>query len=382
MLVRLTIITKTFERVVTMKKAIIILVSLMLIVSLMAGCGAPMADLESSRAPAPAPESPTASDPAPAAPMELAPESPMHEPAPSLDSAPAQQSPAVADGGFDQGAFEPNETIGPLPILTPSQAGGRLLSYNVTLHLQTKDFIPAIRLLLNSTAEKGGYLENADVRGRDMRENTTERSADFLLQVPSERLTEFIIIIEDNYNILRLQQSMNEHTAEYRQVETSLNHLYELEERLIEDIQDEEITDQQRRALEWELVEVRSWINDFIAQQTEIDHSVMYSRVTVQLREVVIVEEVEEEEEEEVEEEEPPVSYSERLSERISISVDVFVAFCQGLLLAIVALAPVLLILLFFLSSALIIVRVVKKRKTAKSKAVDAYYEEKRDPGE
>jgi len=245
--------------------------------------------------------------------------------------------------------------MGALPILTPSRAGDRVLSYTVSFNLQTTDFIPGIRLLLNTVSEKGGYLEAATVRGRDMRELYTERSADFSLRVPSELLTEFIIIVENSYNILFMNQAMHEHTAEYRQTGTRLDYLREQEARLSNGLRDEEITDSERRALERELIEVRIMINDFFAQQTAIDHSVNYSTVTITLFEVVIFEEV-------IVEPEPPATFSTRLTNQISSSVAVFVAFCQGLLLVIITLAPVILILAFFGAVILIIFHLIKKR--------------------
>ena len=288
------------------------------------------------------------------------------------------EAPAHAPAPAPDMAFEANESIGELPILTPSEAGDRVLTYTVNLRLQTTNFIPGIRMLLNAASERGGHLESASIWGRDMRDSESERSASFLLRIPSERLTEFIIVVEDNYNIFNLEQNMDERTAEYRQVGINLDFLRLEESRLLEELENEDLTDQERRNLERELLDIRSWMSDVASQQAAIEHAVNFSTVTVHLSEVIFAEAEDEDEEEE--EPEPAANFGDRLADRIESSINMFIVFCQGFLLVIIAIVPVLLILAILAVLALLIIMLIRGakpriRKMVKSKSAQIVVE-------
>ena len=270
--------------------------------------------------------------------------------------------------------------MGPLPILTPSLAGDRKLSYTVELRLQTTTFIPGIRLLLNTTGETGGYLESATVRGRDMRDHLVERNADFSMQIPTEQLNDFIVVVENNYNILYLQQTMEEHTIEYRQAGAGLDYLRELERQMLDGLDGEEIEAQERRTAEWELFEVREMIRDFMEQQAAIEHAAIYSTVTVILTEVILPEVVVEEEVVEEIIEVIELTFSERLGNRISSSINILIDAAQGLLLVVIAIFPILLIIAFFAAITLLIIfaarRLILKFRKPVAKSIEEEKEE------
>ena len=53
-----------------------------------------------------------------------------------------------------------------LPIVTPSEADDRRFVYTVSMRLQTTDFLPGVRTLLDTVAELGGELNSMEVQGR------------------------------------------------------------------------------------------------------------------------------------------------------------------------------------------------------------------------
>ena len=120
---------------------------------------------------------------------------------------------------------------------------------------------------------------------------------------------------------------------------------------------------------------VQTQIADLLAQQITIDYDVYFSNVSATLSEVIFPE---------VREEEPPATFSERLGKRVSSSVAAFVAFCQGLLLAVIAIAPVLVVLLILGAIALPVVRVIRKRgkKRISAKSADPDDKSTGDKGE
>ena len=280
-------------------------------------------------------------------------------PAPSSPAAPApgmiQPAPAPAFPGDSASAPGADESTGVLPILTPADADGRRMIYTLTLHLQTTDFMAGNRIIRQKVAEMGGYVENTDFRGRDIRTPEIERSADYRFRLPSARLSEFIIVMEDNFNLLRLEQTTDDVTTSYRSADSQLEDLLETEQRLMADIANSRSASE-RSLLEESLREVRRLIRELRMSQTSVDESVVLSTVIINLSEVILLRE---------EYEEPPIplTFSERLSNRVSGSIDAFVSFCQGLLLAIIAIAPVLVVLIIIAAITVPIVRVIKKRK-------------------
>jgi len=202
---------------------------------------------------------------------------------------------SVADAEFAEEAdFAPAEAPSDnflFPTLTPSQAGDRRLVYTVSMTLQTLDFLPGMRLLLNEVGGADGYLVSADIRGNDMRTATrTAQNAVFHFRLPTEALPEFLVMIENNYNILALRQDMQERTAQYQGNAWGLNDLREQESHLLELI--ENATEDEQAALSAELRDVRGMIRELEASQAAIMSDVVYSTLEVHLMEVFLLEDI------------------------------------------------------------------------------------------
>ena len=174
------------------------------------------------------------------------------------------------------------------PTLTPEDAGDRRLIYNVSMRLQTTEFLPGMQLLLDTVGDLGGYLVHGNVHGSDLNQNAREQSADFLFRVPTEGLGEFIRVVENNFSIWSLNQNMQEATAQYQQTEWNLDDLREQEAALVAflDAADEDTDEDEIAAAEADLSAVRGAIRELEASQAGIMSDVIYSTVEVQLHEV------------------------------------------------------------------------------------------------
>jgi len=247
-----------------MKKKRLLVAIAMLIVLSFTACAA------ASPAPAPAVPSPAAAPASPAVSADLVVEL-------------AEPSGAVPWRAY--GTLEPSGSgYLALPMLTPAQAGGRRLVYTVNMRLQTMEFMQGKRMLLNSVAEAGGYIISADVRGYDLSRQPTERSADFAFRIPTERLPEFIIFVENNYNIWGLQQWMQDATEQYQRTAWNLDDLREQENLLLERMESargDELTE-----LSSTLSGVRWTIRELEASQATLMDTVIYSTLSIQLFEV------------------------------------------------------------------------------------------------
>jgi len=175
------------------------------------------------------------------------------------------------------------------PTLTPDEAGDRRLIYNVSMRLQTMDFLPRMQLLLDTVADAGGYLVHANVHGYDLNQNRTAQSAGFIFRVPTEGLGELIRVVQGNFSIISLNQNMQEATAQYQQTEWNLDDLREQEAALLEILEnaDEEDDEELIATTEAELRAVRGAIRELEASQAAITSDVIYSTVEVQLFEVL-----------------------------------------------------------------------------------------------
>lgn len=281
---------------------------------------------------------------------------PSQAPAASPPPAAAPQAPAA--GAMDQSTdyyetYEDSLNPGsatPLPLLTPSNADGKKIVYTVALWLQTTDFDAGARKLLNTVSDLGGYVQSAYVNGRDLHNPEVERNASYTLRVPSEKLSEFLVIMEDNYTLYRLEQESQDITAKKQQTDTRLDDLRDQEKRLLETIAG--TTDaREKLSLERQLADVQSSISSLDASQSSMDNDVIYSTVTVNLFEVIFAEPVEERQ----------IPFSEKLSNTVSATMNGFLAFGQGLLLFTIVLLPVLLALAVIAVIILLIRRVYRK---------------------
>ena len=282
-----------------------------------------------------------------------------YAPASAADMAPAYE-PMESSYAYDE-SFD-DEIVAPLPILAPSSAKGKKMVYTVTLRLQTTSFMAGMRKLLDTVSEMGGYIESANVEGRDLRHPYEERNAYYSFRIPSERLAEFIIVIENNYNLWSLQQETQDTTSRYQRADSDLEDLRAQEQRLLEDL-DKTEDPNEKLALELKLSNVQSSIRELNALQASIDTAVFYSTVNVYLYEVIILEDYEPE---------PELTFGEKFNNAIVKSTNSFVVFCQWVLLAIIAALPVLLILAIIAGIVLIIIRLIKrcreKRRATKEK--------------
>jgi len=222
--------------------------------------------------------------------------------------------------------------------------------------LQSSDFMPGIRRLLNTTSDMEGYLMLFEVSGHDMRTPPRERSARFTLRVPTENLAEFVIMIENNYNIWWLRQAADDETSSYEHSGLTLEDLRIEENQLLLEL--ERTTESEDRLnIQSRLANVRRQIREHTANLSAIMDAVIYSTVTIELFEVFPAEISE------------PQSFNQRVSLSVSNSINALIAFMQGLVLIIIALTPVLIIMLAILGLALPIVRIVKQYRLRRNQA-------------
>ena len=276
-------------------------------------------------------------------------------------------------GSAPQGAGAPNDTSGagsrdespvPVPILTPSSSRGKKMVYIVDMKLQTTEIMAGIRKLMTSLGNMNGYVETYSLKGRDLRYPDTERNATYTLRLDTEHLSEFILMVQENYNVLSIDQKSEDVTAKYEQTDSTLDDLREREIRLLKDLEISTLKASDRLDIEKELANVQTAIRNAEKQQAVYDDGIIYSTINVELFEVIFTEIVE-----------APVipepEFSEKLSDTATKSVNGFVAFCQGFLLVLIRIFPALIVIAVFGCIAYLIYRGVRKQRAKFRNAVN-----------
>ena len=268
--------------------------------------------------------------------------------------------------GDDGGAnIEYGESIGVLPILLPSETG-RQLVYNVDMHFQTTEFMAGIRAMLDKVRDLDGYNEEVIVHGRPILRPYIKRSASGSFRIPTIHLNEFIIFMEENYNLLFLHQRMIDHTIAYEGDQAALEQLREQEQRLLANLEDDEEEDAD--AIRDDLNVIRNNIRELEAATASLERDVVYSTVVVILDEEIIPEE--EEEIEEPEEEIIPPTFGERFLDTMESSLGNLLIVSQAIFLVLFAILPW--ILPPTIIAILIIIAIRRSRRKKKSRAASA----------
>jgi len=279
-------------------------------------------------------------------------------PAERSASTSAYSAPEAAYGGDYEMTGEADTS---LPLLTPSNPDGTKIVYTVTMELQTTEFEAGTRSLLNVVRDMGGYVQNTYIEGRSLYDLEGERFASYTLRIPSESLAEFLVTMEDNYNLLRLRQDSQDISRQYAQTDDLLGVLREQEERLKAMLGETEDAEE-KLALEQELRDVQYEISSLASSSGGMEHAVIYSTVTIQLYEVIP---------ENIPVDTTKEPFSTRASETSSRSWSRFADFCQGVVLLFITLLPGIVVLVIIAAIVLVILHIVKRKKKTPAIAGD-----------
>jgi len=267
----------------------------------------------------------------------------------------AEEAPAAEMESEEDAAWldevEDEGNIGIIPILLPSESG-RQLVYTADIQIETTEFMAGMRLLLDTIADLEGYSERVIVNGRHILRPEVERDAEVIFRLPTENLAEFLVFIEDNYNLVRLHKEMEDFTTVHEGRVSRIDDLREQEQRLLADLIDEEETDTTQADLD----DVQDQIRRLQAITDSLRHDVNYSNITVQLDEVIIHEVLP------IIEEEPP-TFGERIQSNLGVNLEIILEVFQMLLLIIIAILPWLLIIAIIVVPIIFIAKKSRKKK-------------------
>lgn len=230
------------------------------------------------------------------------------------------------------------------------QASSRKIIHNASLHLESKTYDDTRTQLMQAVAEAGGYVQSSSEEGSAESGN---RWAEYTLRIPSDKYSAFLQAAEGSGSLVRKDESTEDVTQQYVDVQARLESLRVQETRLLELAAKAE-TMEDLLTIEAHLADVHYQIESYTVQQRTYDDQIDYSTITVTLSEVTTY---------------TPVNHSfgSRVSEALGDSWDEFVWGMQDFVIWVIYVFPNLVILAIVVAVVLWVVR--RRRASAPERA-------------
>lgn len=203
-------------------------------------------------------------------------------------SAPAASSAAPAMADMEQGEVMAKDKGGTETLVNADTATqpqvNRKLIRTVHMDIEAKDFDGLTSTVMQQIEALGGYTERSEVNGGGY--NTDNRHyASIVARIPSDKVDQFIGTVKEQGNVTSQQESVDDVTLQYVDVESHKKSLKIEQERLLALLEKanrlEDII-----ALEQRLSEVRYQLESYESQLRMLDNQVEYSTVNMNISEV------------------------------------------------------------------------------------------------
>ncbi len=309
----------------------VLLSVLVLLVALLAGCGAAPSEALYHTEDLPAASAPAA---APAAPQEAA---------------------ADTAAGADMDAVMAEAGGGPTLSLPQDN---RKVVLTANLELEAQDFDATCGKLQQSAEALGGYIAAADVRGNA---DIFTRYATFTVKIPAEKYAEFLSAASSAGNLLSRSEQSEDVTDSYTDVEARLKSLRTQEERLL-DLMRESGKLEDLIMIQNQLTQVQYEIESYTAQQRNLDNRIAYSTVYLSVDEVDQIT--------------PPKtddSFGARIAKAFEGTWQNVLLFLQWLVISLVWLLPLLIVAVVALVVVLAVLKKQRKKRAENPPAQPPY---------
>lgn len=235
--------------------------------------------------------------------------------------------------------------------LTPQTGTERKIVYTASMRMESTRFDDARAALLAAVEDCGGYLESTDQSG-SAKEGS--RWVYYTVRVPAGQYTAFLEQAGQAGSVLNLNESAQDITMEYVDVQARLKSLQNKKTRL-EALADKAETTADLLEIENQLTEVQYQLESYTRQMKVMDNQVDYCTVDISLREVATLTPT-------------GVSFGERIADAFTGGWTGFAAFVQDAVVAIVYSLPLLLVLGIL---AAVLVPVLRRRRQSKRRKAD-----------
>ncbi|MCH4888293.1 DUF4349 domain-containing protein [Acidaminobacter sp. JC074] len=235
-----------------------------------------------------------------------------------------------------------NYTLSESKSEAPSEPmADRMIIKSASMELQTLEYDLAVQRLNDKIVGVGGYIESSNVRGKDIEDSWSTRSAHFTLRIPAKQFEQFMSDMTTVGTVIQSNTYGEDVTAQVFDHEAHKKTLEVQEERLLNILSKaEKIED--IITLERELSNIRYQIENLTGTLKRLENLVSYSTLSVSIYEVHEI----------VEKEETPKTLGERIAAKFNDSLEEITDFFEGFAVWAIGSIPLLVIyvpLLFIL---------------------------------
>lgn len=159
-------------------------------------------------------------------------------------------------------------------------ADDRKIIRTASMTLEARDYEEALAALRAAVDEAGGYIEYTASYA-----DSGARSAEFTCRVPAAQYAPFLEAVQAAGSVLHSEESTQDATGEYVDIEARLNSLRTQEARLLA-LMEESGSLEELLAVQEKLTEVQYEIERYTGQQKALENSIDYASVFVYVQEV------------------------------------------------------------------------------------------------
>ena len=229
---------------------------------------------------------------------------------------------------------------------------GRKLIRTIYLSLQTTEFDSVLSDLSAKTTELGGYIENSSISGNSYYYQST-RYASYTIRIPSDQLDQFVDIVGELGNVTQKNESVEDVTLQYVDVESRKKALETEQERLLELLSQAENMED-LLAIESKLSDVRYELENYGSQLRLLDNQIDYSTVNVDVDEVERVTDTGEK------------SFFGEIKDRFGNSLYTVGRDIRGFVIVVLGSLPILIVWAVIIAIAVLIVKKIRKGRKKK----------------
>ncbi len=165
-------------------------------------------------------------------------------------------------------------------------ADNRKLIKNVDMTVETEEFEALTKKLTEKVEALGGYMEKAYVSGKSIQASyDSTRSASFTARIPADRLDEFVTEVSSISNVLDKNESVDDVTLDYVDLESKKKTL-KIEQERLTTLLEQADSIETIVALESRLTEIRYQLENMESQLRTYDNLVDYATVYLDVQEV------------------------------------------------------------------------------------------------
>ena len=164
-------------------------------------------------------------------------------------------------------------------------ATSQKLIKTVSMSMETKEFDTLLESIRGKVEELGGYIESSEISGSSYYSVQGNRYAWLTLRIPAEKLDGFVTIVSELGNVTSKNESVEDITLQYVDVESHKQALETEQARLLELLEKAESMED-IIAIESRLSQVRYELQSYGSTLRTYDNRVNYSTVSIDISEV------------------------------------------------------------------------------------------------